>query len=300
MGQFDVRVFLTHCYVPSLIQMSPTVTIEPFWGIGVMDVADLIDRYLEEVLKQPLQPVEKKVVGPNKIRDEGASAVITFSGMEASDHIEATEKTESALLLCRDVLALRQLQRGYVAGFLSMQTDVSPVQLFTQIRRPYPILRKVQNLPFFETESDIFSRIAGKAQKHPILRVYLSLYADAVAYSDTLISNISLETRLMKIWTLLEAMASSEQGTKKQKVKGLFKRFQTSTCPDYRNHPGQDLLDVAYKWRNIIVHCGGCSAATQPDDIQFCQAFQSEFERILEDLNQYCRGLLHAFAQSLP
>jgi hypothetical protein len=300
MGRFDVRVFLTHCYVPSLIQVSPTVTIEPFLGIGVMDVADLIDRYLEEVLKQPLPPVEKKVVGPNKIRDEGASAVITFSSVEASDHIEAIEKTESSLLLCRDVLALRQLQRGYVAGFLSMQTDASPVQLFAQIRRPYPILRKVQNLPFFETESDIYGQIARKAQRHPILRVYLSLYADAVAHSDTLVSNISLETRLLKTWTLLEAMATSEQGTKKQMVKALFRRFQSSTYPNYKNYTGRDLLDIAYEWRNVIVHCGGCSAATQPGDIRFCQAFQSESGDILEDLNQSCRGLLHAFAHSLP
>jgi hypothetical protein len=299
-GLFDVRIFLTHCYVPSLIQMSPDATIEPFWGIGVMDVADLIDRYLEEVLGQPLQPVEKKAVTLNKIRDEGASAVITFSSIEASDHIEAIEKTESSLLLCRDIMALRQLQRGYVAGFLLMQTDISPVQLYAQVRHPYPILRKVRNLPIFETEGDIIARIAEKAQRHPILRVYLSLYADAVAYSDTLVSDISLETRLMKTWMLLEAMATSEQGTKKQKVKALFKHYQISTYPDYRNHKGQDLLDIAYKWRNIIVHGGGCSAATQPSDIRFCQAYQSEFDHILEDLNQSCRGLLHAFAHSLP
>ena len=300
MGQFDVRVFLTHCYVPSLIQMSSDVIIEPFWGIGVIDVADLIDRYLEEVLKQLLQPVEKKVVTSNKIRDEGASAVITFSSIEASNHVEAIGKTKSSLLLCRDVLALRQLQRGYVAGFLSMQTDVSPVHLYAQIRRPYPILRKVQNLPIVETEGDIFARIADKAQKHSTLRVYLSLYADAVAYSDTLVSDISLETRLMKTWTLLEAMATSEQGKKKQKVKSLFKRYQISTYPDYRNHKGQDLLDIAYKWRNIIVHCGGCSATARPSDVRFCHTFRSEFEHILEDLNQSCRGLLHAFAHSLP
>jgi hypothetical protein len=300
MGQFDVRVFLTHCYVPSLTQMSPDIIIEPFRGIGVMDVVDLIDRYLEEVLKQPLQPVEKKAITPNKIRDEGASAVVTFSSIEASDHIEAIEKTASSLLLCRDILALRQLQRGYVAGFLSMQTDVSPVQLYAQVHRPYPILRKVQNLPIFETEGDILARIADKAQRHPILRAYLSLYADAVAYSDTLVSDISLETRLMKTWTLLETMATSEQGTKKQKVKALFTHYQTSAYLNYRGHQGQDLLDIAYKWRNIIVHCGGCSAATQPGDIRFCQDFQPEFEHILEDLNQSCRGLLHAFAHSLP
>jgi hypothetical protein len=300
MGQFDIRVFLTHCYLPSLVQNSPDVFIEPFWGVGVMDIIDLIDRYLEEVLEQPLQPIEKKVLTSNKIRDEGASAVITFTNINANDHIEAIKKTESSLLLYRDVLALRQLQRGHVAGFLSMQTDVSPVQLYAQIRHPYPILRKVQNLPIFETEDDIFARIVDKAQRHAVLRIYLSLYADAVSYSDTLITDISLETRLMKTWTLLEAMAESKPGTKKQKVKALFKHYETSTSPDYKNHKGLDLLDIAYKWRNIIVHCGGCSAAHQLDDTAFCQTFQSEFESILEDLNKSCWWLLHAFAHSLP
>jgi len=119
------------------------------------------------------------------------------------------------------------------------------------------------------------------------------------AYSDNLISDIGVETRLIKIWSLLEAMAISEKGTKKEQVKELFKHYQLSTYPDYQNHKGKDLLDIAYKWRNIVVHCGGCHAATKQSDIAFCQSFSSEFMRILEDLNQSCRFLINAFTNLL-
>jgi hypothetical protein len=301
MGMYNVHIFITQCYIPSVIQVDRNIFIEPFEGVGVSNVADLIDSYLSNKLGQPLQPAAGKLPMLNKIKDDGASVVLTVTGLQASTHRDAILLTEEAVLMCRDILALRQLHRGYLAGFLSVQTDVSPVALFSFIRRPYSILRKIQNVPIGESESDIFGRLYEKAQKHPLLGVYLSLYGDTVAYSDTLVTDISLETRLLKTWSLLETMALSEPPRhKKSKVKSLFNRCQIGTHPDYNGHKGQDLLDVAYKWRNIIAHSGGCQAASSPNDQQFCQNFQPEFEKILEDLSQRCRDLLHAYANSLP
>ncbi len=299
MAIYNVTVFLLHCYIPTSLLIG-NVVIEPFEGSGIMDVADLIDRYAERVLKQPSQPPEQKAAMSEKIRDDGASAVITFQDVEAENHIEAIKATEGALLLCRDIVALRQWQRGVIAGFLVLQTDVDPYQLFSQVRRPYPILRKVQNLPIFDAERDIVARFLIKAVKHPLLKVYLSFYADTLAYSDTLVTETSLETRLLKTWTFLEAMAFSEPGTKKQKVKALFKRYQIPYYPDYRNHLGKELLDIAYEWRNVIAHSGGCRTAANSTDKQFCQTYQVDFGSILDDLSECCRMLLHAYANALP
>jgi len=179
MGQFDVHMFLTHCYVSSRITIGSDIIIQPFYGIGVMDTTELMDKYLYEVLKQPLQPQEEKLAVSNQIRESDTSVVITFANIQARNHNDAIKKSTDSFLLFRDILTFRQLQRGYIASYISIQNDISPVQLHALIHRPYPILRKVRNLPISETESDIISRFVDKTQRHPILRVYLSLYADS-------------------------------------------------------------------------------------------------------------------------
>jgi hypothetical protein len=298
MAKFDVHVFLIHCFIPQSVQVKDNIWLRPFRGTGVVDIADVIDDYLEQILHQPPQPTHQRDAMSNKIRDEGACVIVEITDLEAVNSIDAIRQTEQSLLTVRDIIAFRQLQRGYIAGFLTIQTDTDTWQLHSKVRRPYPILRKVQNLPIFESESDILANLFEKASNHPLLRIYLALYADAVAYSDTLITDVSRETRLMKTWSLLEAMALLEAGSKKQKVKALFHRYGVSTYSNYRGHAGEDLLDIAYKWRNVIAHCGGCPSATDARDKTFCRDFEPDFEAILEDLSQFCRMLLHAYAHS--
>lgn len=299
MSVYNVSVFLLHCYISVPVEIG-NIIMEPFEGSGIVDVAELIDKYAERYLQQPPQPLAQKITMSQKVKESGATVVLNFLGVESENHIDAINETEDALLLCRDVIALRQMQRGTIAGFLAIQTDVSPFQLYSQVRHPYPILRKIQNIPIFDNESSILARLLNKAIKHPLLKIYLSLYADTLAYSDTLITDISIEARLLKTWSLLETMAYSESGTKKQKVKALFSRYSAPFFPNYHNHTGKDLLDIAYEWRNIIAHTGGCKTAVKNSDQIFCRDFQSDFLDILEDLSQSCRMLLHAFANSLP
>src|SRR5437763_913075 len=83
------------------------------------DVAVLIDAYLEQVLHQPRQPSEQKTAMSNKVKVEDNTVVIRIGGLVAGDHLEAIRSTETTILLCRDLLALRQMQRGTMAGFLS-------------------------------------------------------------------------------------------------------------------------------------------------------------------------------------
>lgn len=301
MGIFNVHIFLTHCFLPHTVQVSDKISIQPFTGVGISDVADLIDLYLEDVLAQPSQPTEQRIAMSERIQHNGASTVVIVEDVVATDKIEAIRMTEEIVLICRDLLALRQLQRGFIAGFLSVEKDIDPVRLYSKVRRPYSRLRKVRNIPTGESESDTLTRLYDKATNHPLLKVYLALYADSVAYTDALVTDVSIETRLMKTWSLLEAMASNEGGrNKKVKVKALFGRYRLSTYPDYRNHRGKDLIDIVYGWRSVIAHAGGCKGATLSEDKRFCAEIQSEFEEILEDLSQSCRGLLHSYANSLP
>ena len=155
------------------------------------------------------------------------------------------------------------------------------------------------NLPIGETEADVFSRILEKAQTHPQLAVYLSLYADSLSYADTYVTDISIETRLLKTWYLLETMALREGGGKKQKVKALFARFSLHVETDYQGHQGYDLIDIAYGWRNVIAHSGGCQAAVVPRDIRFCRQFGQGLHQLVHDLSECTAFLLYAYVDSL-
>ena len=168
----------------------------------------------------------------SNIKKDEASVVVTITNVEATGHVEAIRSTEETLMLCRDILALRQLQRGYIVAFLAIQTDVSPIKLYSKVRRSYASLRKVTNLPFGETESDIFDRIMEKAKKHPLLQVYLSLYADTLPYSDTLITEIGLEGRILKTWSFLETMATFESpGLAPPPISPPHLAFLPYSCP---------------------------------------------------------------------
>ena len=300
MGQFNVYVFLTHCYIPNPIQVGSNIFIQPFQGIGAIDVVELMDRYIEEVLHNKKHPQKMKRAISNKIQSGDHSIVLEVNNIIAENYVEAIKSTEASVMLCRDILAFRQLQRGTIASFLSVQTDVNPYRFTPHVRRQYHSLRKVRNLPIGETESKIFTCYLTKAHQYPTLEAYLSLYADSTTYNDTLSSDLGYETRLIKIWGLLETMAYKEKGNKKQKVKNLFKRYQLTTYPNFLAHSDKDLLDIAYNWRKIIAHSGSCTSTTNDRDKEFCDNYSPDFPKVLEKLNQSCRFLINAFANSLP
>ncbi len=298
MGTFDVYIFLTNCFIGRTVSISDKEEIVPFEGIGSIDVITLIENFLHKELGQPLPPQDVKEEISQKISQEGASTILIVRDIVAVDCKEAIRSTEEPLLLLRDILTTRQLQRGHVAGFFTMQTDVNPYQLYYTPRRPYPLLKRITHLPIYEgQEADIFTYLARAATKSPLFRVYLSLYADTTALSDSIVTEIGQETRLFKLWSLLEAMAQSESGTKKAKVKALFHRYKVDLHPNYLSH-GRDLIDLVYDWRNIVAHCGSSNAVTDPKDLLFCQTYKSEFSQMIDDFDWQVRFLLESFANS--
>jgi len=300
MGQYDVHVFLANLFIPSDVRIGDIARAVPFRGIGSMDFLELIDDYVDQVLKQPRQPEGSMRETSRAISEDGAATVIQFRDVRAKDQIEAIRKTEETLLLIRDILAFRQLQRGTIAGFLTVQNNVTPPQLYAQPRRPYPILRRVINLPTGASETDIFTELYEAGKRNGLLRVYLGLYAESVAYSDTLIGTATLEARLVQTWALLETMAAGEEGNyRKEKVLNLFKRYSIDIMKDYKGEKEQSLIDIAYKWRNIIVHAGGCESATARRDRTFCEKYAAVLGEIVEDLSHACRFLIQRYAASL-
>ena len=53
MSVFNVHIIIANCFIPSTLRLSESIMIEPFEGIGIKDIADLIDKYSEQVLNQP-------------------------------------------------------------------------------------------------------------------------------------------------------------------------------------------------------------------------------------------------------
>lgn len=300
MGVFDVYVFLTHCFVGNPIKINDKVEVIPYKGIGVVDFLTLVENYIQAQLGQPIPPNKVKTEISASFIEEGASTIVIFRDLEAKNEEAAILLTEDSLLLFRDILAMRQQQRGNIAGFLTIQKDRDPYKLYYHPRRPYAILRKITHLPIYsDQESDIFINLTTKAMHSPLFRVYLALYADTTAYSDSMVTEISIETRLLKLWSLLEALAHAENAKrKKEKVRILIERNNLDLFPNY-NDFGEDLIDIVYKWRNIIAHDGGCNAATSESDKKFCQDVSEVHKQILDDFDWLVRSLLENYNEMI-
>jgi hypothetical protein len=299
MATFDVHAFLTQCFIESAFEMEDNVSVNPFEGSGASDVLELVDEYLVQVLQLPPQPNETRSSISETVKRKGASAVLTLSAVEADSHWQAIERAEASLRMYRDVLALAKYQRGLLSGFLSIRVDVHPPHFYTFIRPPYPVLQKTYNL--IPTEERVCRSLLEKSQRHPLLAVYLALYADAVSFSDNVITDTELQTRLLKLWTLLETMALEEEPHyKREKVEALFHRYPAFIHPGYTDYVEGDVIQIAYEWRNIIVHSGGCGSVKKDRDRKFCVEHQSDFARIVQLLTWACRDLLVLHADSLP
>jgi len=87
--------------------------------------------------------------------------------------------------------------------------------------------------------------VTSQTEKDERLNLFLTLFSDAT-------SEHNLDFKIVKLWTILETMAASFKGTNEEKVRALLADYQIS-IPKY---PNFDLIKLAYKHRNAMVHEG--------------------------------------------
>jgi hypothetical protein len=211
--------------------------------------------------------------------------VVQLQQVTADGPEEAIAASKSTVELLFDLLALHQLQRGQICAVLAASgTDVLEIRGFFVI----PPVRQIHNL-LFEPERAYWSRMVRASQQDGRLRLFLSLFSEAVAEPNTAF-------QVYKLWTLLEAMATEYNGGKKQKVRSLFAEHQLSTGI---GHNGHDLIDFAYEWRNAIAHEGDLDVSELVRRNAWCRPFAETLEARVEDLRDGARFLIHRYARSV-
>lgn len=296
MPRFRVFVFITNAFCPEPLTIG-RIRLVPFHGVGTIDISELIADFARS---RSIPPAPKDLWEQDSKRAEqkGSTVVIEFDDIAADTPQEAIQQTERDVVSLLAVLTIRQIQRGTISAFLSVRTDVAPNAMHVYIRGQQALGRKVINLSYAPGgEAQEIMLLMEEARISPRFALYLSLFGEAISPTGTLASGSFRDLQIVKLWTLLETMATNEPKTnKRQKVRSLFRRHRLSTYPDFRGHAGRDLIDIAYEWRNVVAHAGGCGAASAEQDRRICERYSKDFDSVREELIQAVRFLIRRIA----
>lgn len=297
MPVFDVHTFIKDCFIQQQIRLGDALILTPIKGVGSSDLATVMNHFGTEYLQQTPMPNHVLQTQASHGVEDGSTVVMSVLDVQAETIREAVESTRDTAIVVRETLALRQYTRGKIAGFYVVQTDCNPNKIYVE-PRIQPV-RRVYQLGPGEESSFLGALVSESLAANGLLRQYVSLFADAISSGDALLSDMMYETQLMKLWTLLETMAIDFNGSKVQKIAGLYNDFQLAIRQNYEGVAGKSHLDVAYALRNVVVHAGGCSAATRQRDIDSCRTYGSMLASIVSELTSDISFIIFQYAARL-
>ncbi len=297
MAIYDVHTFLTDCFIPNQVQLAEGILLTPLRGKGSHDLGILMNDFGVTFLKQTPMPNEVLESQSNHCVKHGSTVVVSSLNIEAHSRKEAIESTRDTVIVVRETLALRQYTRGTIAGFYVVQTDRNPPENYVESRTQS--IRRVYQLGPGDERLILGALVSESMAKNGLLRQYISLFADAISSGDALLTTMTQETRLMKMWTLLETMAVKFSGHKIERVSSLYDDFQIAVRRDYRGVSGKNHLEIAYALRNVVVHSGGCDVASNSTDVDVCKAYASMLPSLVSDLTSDISFMIYLYAARL-
>lgn len=305
MATFDVHAFLTDCFLQRQLSIRPNLVLTPFRGLGSADIAEVMDAFGVKVLGQTAIPPDVKARLANHGADQRSTVVISMLGLEGPDRPQVVSSTQRTVMAVQNALSLFQKTRGAIAGVYVVRTDVDPYECYVEPR----VLntRQIRHLGP-QNDDDVLWALTEEALLDPLVDTYLSLYGDVVPLGDGLRWQLSLETRLTKIWTLLETMAARLSRDERRNLPGgsrrspyldsvvsLYAKYEVGIRTIEGDGETMDLLDVAWLLRGIFAHAGSCSAVTSADLQTRCAQWGGKLEEVVESLEADCGHLLNSF-----
>jgi hypothetical protein len=128
-----------------------------------------------------------------------------------------------------------------------------------------------------------------RLEKDVKLNLFLSLFADAVAEQK-------LDFKIVKLWTILETMAISynQYHHHEQNVRELLKDYQIGI----QKFEEFDLIKLAYKHRNAIVHEGTSDPKiVSPEFAKFLVVSTKNITKITSDLQELVSFVINCYMQ---
>lgn len=115
-----------------------------------------------------------------------------------------------------------------------------------------------------------------QTKKDERLNLFLTLFSDAVSENN-------LDFKIVKLWTILETMAASFEGIKEQRVRALLADYQIGI----QNYQNFDLIKLAYKHRNAVVHEGTSDPEVASSQYtRFLSVSNTNIAKIVNDLQE--------------
>jgi hypothetical protein len=209
--------------------------------------------------------------------------IIKLANIQAPDLKCAKKIAINKSLMIIDFLKYRLSTAGEI--FLTKATNKnnhSIVEVF-----PRFIIR--ETTAFTEPIEEYSQSVMAKTDSDERLGLYLTLFSDAVAEEKE-------DFRISKLWTLLETMAINYHGNKEDRVRQLLSSYGFYIQP----YGEYDLIKLAYKHRNAIVHEGTSNPALVSDDYrQYVAISTLDIFKFTEELLMLVRSAIHMYIKSL-
>jgi hypothetical protein len=242
---YYAAIFLKHIFIQHSMKIDDnTWVIKAKNGFSCLDSLQYMKAYSEEWNgKQFPLPVDKI---SNNYSTHDPVCVIQLYDIVAPDFKTATSKALKTAYPIIGFLRWHQDEMAEVFGTVIGDGERCIVE-------PFPKYFTGMKTYLGEDVQKFCQYTAKKMETDQKLALYLTLYADAI-------SEETLDFRIVKLWSLLEVMAfpvKEKRDSKESGVRKLIDKYRVSI----EKFGEYDLVTLAYKHRNSIVHEGTANPA---------------------------------------
>jgi hypothetical protein len=237
-NQYNCKVFLKNIRVQQEIEIdNDTQIVTSAQGYTCYDAAAYMKSYLETVTGERVN-IDIEKLAKNYSENMPVS-VIKLWNIKAPSLEKAAELAFNKSQPIIRFLTYNQGQSPEIFGVTSTRKEEGT---FVAV---LPVTYCGWKIHLMDDLNRLARYVTSRTEKDERLNLFLTLFSDATSENN-------LDFKIVKLWTILETMAASFKGYKEQRVRALFADYQVG-IPKYQNF---DLVKLAYKHRNAIVHEG--------------------------------------------
>lgn len=237
-NRYSCKIFLRNYRVQQEIVIDNDTQIVPaITGYTCYDSATYITTYLETVTGEKVNiDIEKLANEYSKSMPVCVINLWNIQGQNLETAAELAVKKSQSII---KFLAYHQIQSPEIFGVTATSKGEGTYVAVL------PVTYCGWKIYLMDDINTMARYITSRTEKDEKLNLFLTLFSDATSESN-------LDFKIVKLWTILETMAAAYKGAKEQKVRELLTDYQIG-IQMYDNY---DLIKLAYKHRNAIVHEG--------------------------------------------
>lgn len=280
MTKYFCRVFLKGLYIQQKITIDSNLVIEPLEaGYTCYDQITFVKKYIEETTDEPVN------IDIDKMAEDYSKSlpvsVIKYWNIEAENLPSAKNQVKDKAIDLINYIIWKQDQYSEIFAITATASGEGTI---VEIGPPIPVSRK----HFITIDVQKYAKHSlRKMSTDNKLKLWIGLYKEAV-------SDVNPDFKLVKLWSLLETMSSEYKGGKELKVRRLIKKFEMHI--DATKYDGHDIIRIAYKHRNAIVHEGTANPSlVSKENKKWVSISSKNLQPLVSELKNMINFMIHRY-----